>query len=190
MLFTSGYAEDVIVHDGRLDSGIALLSKPYSREALARTLRDMLDPAPSHRQPSSEPAHAPGPVPAPAPAGSSGTVLVVEDEALIRLNTIDILQEQGLTVLEAGTGADALVIAARTTPDVLIVDVGLPDTSGVELARKLRERHGSLPVIFATGHLEVPGAATIAPPTAVLRKPFGEDELCAEVLGFLGSRPA
>lgn len=192
VLFTSGYAEDVIVHDGRLDSGIALLSKPYSREVLARKLRDMLGPAVPHphRDERTEPHRAPAPeAPAPVVAAPSGTVLVVEDEALIRFNTIDILQEQGLTVLEAGTGADALALAARTPPDVLVVDVGLPDTSGVDLARKFRERQGGLPVIFATGHLEVPGVATIAPPTAVLLKPFGEDELCAAVLRFLDSRP-
>lgn len=193
VLFTSGYAEDVIVHDGRLDSGIALLSKPYSREVLARKLRDMLGPAVPHphRDERPEPHRAPAPeAPAPVVAAPSGTVLVVEDEALIRLNTIDILQEQGLTVLEAGTGADALALAARTPPDVLVVDVGLPDTSGVDLARKFRERQGGLPVIFATGHLEVPGVATIAPPTAVLLKPFGEDDLCAAVLRFLDSRPS
>lgn len=192
VLFTSGYAEDVIVHDGRLDSGIALLSKPYSREVLARKLRDMLGPAVPHphRDERPEPHRAPAPeAPAPVVAAPSGTVLVVEDEALIRLNTIDILQEQGLTVLEAGTGADAAALAARTPPDVLVVDVGLPDTSGVDLARKFRERQGGLPVIFATGHLEVPGAAAIGPPTAVLLKPFGEDELCAAVLRFLDSRP-
>lgn len=193
VLFTSGYAEDVIVHDGRLDSGIALLSKPYSREVLARKLRDMLGPAVPHphRDERPEPHRAPAPeAPAPVVAAPSGTVLVVEDEALIRLNTIDILQEQGLTVLEAGTGADALALAARTPPDVLVVDVGLPDTNGVELARMLRERQVGLPVIFATGHLEVPGVATIAPPTAVLLKPFGEDDLCAAVLRFLDSRPS
>lgn len=193
VLFTSGYAEDVIVHDGRLDSGIALLSKPYSREVLARKLRDMLGPAVPHphRDERPEPHRAPAPeAPAPVVAAPSGTVLVVEDEALIRLNTIDILQEQGLTVLEAGTGADALALAARTPPDVLVVDVGLPDTSGVDLARKLRERQGGLPVIFATGHLEVPGAAAIGPPTAVLCKPFSEDDLRAAVLRFLDSRPS
>ena len=193
VLFTSGYAEDVIVHDGRLDSGIALLSKPYSREVLARKLRDMLGPAVPHphRDERPEPHRAPAPeAPAPVVAAPSGTVLVVEDEALIRLNTIDILQEQGLTVLEAGTGADAAALAARTPPDVLVVDVGLPDTSGVDLARKFRERQGGLPVIFATGHLEVPGAAAIGPPTAVLCKPFSEDDLRAAVLRFLDSRPS
>jgi len=43
ILFTSGYAEDAIVHDGRLDSGVALLSKPYRQETLARKIRAMLD---------------------------------------------------------------------------------------------------------------------------------------------------
>ena len=195
VLFTSGYAEDVIVHDGRLDAGVALLSKPYSREVLARKLRDMLDPPGRPPQPRPEPARMPAlPEPEtpalPLSAAPSGTVLVVEDEVLIRLNTSDILQEQGLTVLEAGTGADAMVLAAHTAPDVLVVDVGLPDTTGVELARKLRERQAGLPVIFATGHLDVPGAAAIGPPTAILRKPFGEAELCAAVLRFLGSGPA
>jgi CheY-like chemotaxis protein len=42
VLFTSGYAQDSIVHDGRLDAGVNLLSKPYTREALARKLREVL----------------------------------------------------------------------------------------------------------------------------------------------------
>lgn len=45
-------------------------------------------------------------------------------------------------------------------------------------------------MIFATGHLDIPEAAMIAPPTSVLRKPFGEAELCAAVLRFLGPGPA
>lgn len=191
VLFTSGYAEDVIVHDGRLDAGVALLSKPYSRAALGRKLREMLDGTtratpPPERGPDQ--ANAPWPpstLPLPE-VPRSGTILVVEDEVLIRLNTTDILQEQGLTVLEAGNGMEALRLAEQATLDVLIVDVGLPDTTGVELARKLRERQADLPVIFATGHLDMPGADALAPPIAVLRKPFGEAELCAAVFGALG----
>ena len=81
VLFTSGYADDVIVHEGRLDEGVQLLSKPYAREELARRLRGLL----KGRQP---------------------VVLVVEDDALVRLSAVDMIESLGFRTLQAGD-ADA-----------------------------------------------------------------------------------
>ncbi|KMS65433.1 hypothetical protein BVRB_036040 [Beta vulgaris subsp. vulgaris] len=63
VLFTSGYTENSIVHGGRLDPGVNLLSKPYGRETLARKIRMLLDKA-KERQSSSEGAKAPQQTPA------------------------------------------------------------------------------------------------------------------------------
>jgi PAS domain S-box-containing protein len=166
VLFTSGYTENAIMHGGRLDPGIELLSKPYSREALARKIRQVLASRPRRRP---------------------RTVLFVEDDALIRLNSCDILQEAGFRVLEAGSAAQALAALDANEVDICVVDVGLPDIPGTDLARRIRERDDRMPLLFATGHLGVPEAATLAG-AAVLSKPYGERELRAAVESLIEQR--
>ena len=161
VLFTSGYTENSIVHDGRLDPGVDLLSKPYSREALARKLRQVLDKAP----------------PAAAPAGPR-RVLLVEDDALIRMSAADILAEAGMEVAEAGSGRQALAVLDGGVVDVCMVDIGLPDMSGLDLAHRIRERLPGVPILFATGHAHVPGADGMTR-VATLPKPYAETALLA-----------
>ena len=169
VLFTSGYAENAIVHDGRLDTGVELLSKPYSREALARRVRAVLGQAPRRDA---------------APRGRL-RVLICEDDALIRLNTADMLEEAGMTVIEAASGAQALASLDGSPPDVFVIDVGLPDMSGVDLARRIREVLPAAPLVFATGHVEVPGIEGMAGVETV-RKPYDEHDLRASIARLTG----
>jgi CheY-like chemotaxis protein len=93
------------------------------------------------------------------------TVLLVEDEALVREMIAEELREAGLNVIEAEDGDLAAdLIAAHNDIDLLFTDIKLPGhTDGWEVARQARRRFESLPVVYASGHAisrsaEVPNA--------------------------------
>ena len=180
VLFTSGYTDNAIVHSGRLDEGVELLSKPYTREALARKVRQVLG---SQRQAAAAPPvqqPAKGQTPAPSnDAGGALRVLLVEDDALIRLGTADMLADLGHTVLEAGDAPEALAILDAQPVDVMITDISLPGLTGIELAEQARQRFPALRIVFASG-MDAPqageGEAGDGSVTQ-LRKPYSEKQL-------------
>ena len=160
VLFTSGYTDNAIVHGGRLDEGIELLSKPYTREALARKVRHVL--AVQQQRSPSKPAKPSKPASSRAAARSGGKplrVLVVEDDGLIRLATADMLEELGHAVLEARDAREALELLEREAVDVLLTDDGLPGMSGRDLAAQVRRRRPSMKIIFASGRSVVSEAS-------------------------------
>jgi len=183
ILFISGYSRDVIVRDGQVDEGVRFLSKPFSRAALAVKVRETLDA----RQTGTGAA---GPADAGADAahslpgrGVASPILVCEDEALIRLDTVSMLTDLGAEVGEASTGAQALGMLEKTDYAILLVDVGLPDISGEEVARRARELRPGIGVIFATGRHEVAAAEEMSR-CDVLRKPFSDRDLARAVEGL------
>ena len=119
------------------------------------------------------------------------TILIVEDEEDVRELTRDVLEMNGFTVLESLDAADAIRIA-ETHPgsiDLLITDVVMPQMSGPDLARRLREARPALRVLCMSGYpesaeREVAGAAAW---TAWLQKPFNPDGLIAKVRECLTS---
>jgi signal transduction histidine kinase/DNA-binding response OmpR family regulator len=171
VLFTSGYTDNAIIHSGRIDPGVELLSKPYTREALARRLRHVLASRPE-RKPPAEIA----PTMADEVQGRprSRRILLVEDDALIRMATADMLTDLGHEVIEAGDGAQALAVLEAQSVDLLITDIGLPGISGIELAKTARAREADLPVIFATGVTPSAddGISEAVPGAVLLLKPY------------------
>jgi CheY-like chemotaxis protein len=139
------------------------------------------------------PADVPAVTPArglPAAGASPGaTVLVVEDEAHVRRSIVRILERQGLRVIEARHGADALLAwdAAGGAVDAVVTDLVMPELGGRELVARLRARRPGLPVVVVSGYAgeAAPGGA---PPIAAARhleKPFEAAALVRAVLDAL-----
>lgn len=192
VLFTSGYTENSIVHGGRLDEGVELLSKPYTREALARRIRELLN----DRQPETTELGAPN-LKSASPQlrvtnsmnlpSTSAVVLVCEDEVLIRMTTMDMLQDLGHRVLEAGTAESALQLLSQHDVEMLITDVGLPDMDGTVLVEKARAINPQLSVILATGHSHLPGVE-LDERTRLVSKPFDEALLSKTISELIANR--
>ena len=184
VLFTSGYTDNAIVHGGRLDDGVDLLSKPYSREALARKIRHVL-----RHQVRGKPA-LPTPPPlvvddpqvagvARLPARRRGRVLLVDDDPMVRFTTADMLSYLGHAVTEAGDATQALALLGKHTFDVIVTDIALPDLSGDELAMRAVALQPGLRVIFASGYDELPDGRkpeALAEAT-MLRKPYDREQM-------------
>lgn len=109
-------------------------------------------------------------------------VLVVEDELPVRRFLRASLAGHGFRVLEAETGAAGLTLAASHNPDVVLLDLGLPDGDGVDSLRRLRE-WSRVPVIVisARGREEDKVAALDGGADDYLTKPFGVGELLARI---------
>lgn len=98
------------------------------------------------------------------------TVLLVEDEFIIRADTADVLAEEGLHVIEAADAEEALdILATRRDVSVLFTDVNLPGMSGLQLARIASLRWPEIPVIVTSGRI---GAAEADVPGLFIGKPY------------------
>ncbi|MBI2492205.1 MAG: response regulator [Candidatus Rokubacteria bacterium] len=109
-------------------------------------------------------------------------VVVIEDEAQIRRFLRAALTGQGYRVFEADTGEDGLIEAASRQPDVVIVDLGLPDIDGLQVIARLRE-WSTVPIIVLSARGQEPDkvAALDAGADDYLSKPFGVGELMARM---------
>jgi two-component system KDP operon response regulator KdpE len=109
-------------------------------------------------------------------------VLVVDDEVAIRRFLRVALNGQGFVVSEAATGQDALQALTLERPDLLILDLGLPDMDGVEVTRRLREWSQVPVIILSVREQEVDKIAALdAGADDYLTKPFGVGELLARI---------
>ena len=113
---------------------------------------------------------------------SEPIVVLIEDEPQIRRFLRATLGSQGYRLFEAATGADGLVEAASRQPDVVIVDLGLPDMDGLEVIRRLRE-WSTVPIIVlsARGQEADKVVALDLGADDYVSKPFGAEELLARV---------
>src|SRR5438132_14165545 len=109
-------------------------------------------------------------------------ILIVEDEVQMLRFLRPALQGHGFRVLEARTGEEGLREAATRAPDVVLLDLGLPDLDGIEVTRRLREwTQVPILVISARGREEDKVAALDAGADDYVTKPFGVRELLARI---------
>jgi CheY-like chemotaxis protein len=158
VLFTTGYARNAIVHEGRLDPGVQLITKPFTYSALASKLRDVLDA-------SIGPAR----------------ILLVEDEALVRMLAVEYLENGGYRVEPAVSAVDAMNRIRLVHGDIhaAIIDVGLPDRKGDALVSELRAIYPELPIVIASGYEEAHLRERFKSDTRItfLNKPYMQEQI-------------
>ena len=107
------------------------------------------------------------------------TVLVVDDDASVRAALGDLFQSVGLRVQAFGSAGELLAIKRPDAPCCVVLDVRLPGKSGLDFQRELNDANICLPIIFLTGHGDIPMSVRAMKAGAVefLTKPFREQEL-------------
>ena len=157
VLVTSGCTQNAIVHGGRRDAGVELLSKSYRSEDLARRVRHVLEQRPAVPE---------------TPRLSKLRVLVVEDN----LDAFELLCEMLLMIGHDARGAtsaeDALAMFDQI--DVLLTDINLPGMHGAELARRALQSRPPPRIVFASGGNLPAGLEFQA---QLLKKPYTLDQL-------------
>jgi DNA-binding response OmpR family regulator len=123
---------------------------------------------------------------------TAATILVCEDDPSLRLLFRLTIEPHGYRVVEAGDGRSGIELALSVEPDLVIVDMGLPDCSGIEVVRAIKEVPAleKTPVLMATGSMQ-PGdrlTAEDAGVDAILHKPFNMIRLVTEIQRLLGKR--
>jgi len=102
-------------------------------------------------------------------------ILVVDDEPMVRSVLARLLTMRGHTVVQAASGAEALTVLDRSEFDLVFTDQGMPEMNGRLLARKIRGRYSTLPIVLLTGDTEA--GKEDAHVTRVMSKPFKLDAL-------------
>ncbi len=189
VLFTSGYTRNAIVHGGRLDPGVELISKPYRADDLARKIRHVLantrqvEGLRAASASAVEPAALRVTGAAVEAARTDGLrLLVVEDDPDNRMLLQELLGMLGHRVTAVGSAEEASAAFQPGGYDALVTDVHLPGMSGLELAGALRSLEPSLNVVIASGSGEV-AAPEGGHPYLSLPKPYQIDRMDALLRG-------
>lgn len=120
------------------------------------------------------------------------SILVVDDEEQIRQSLRGVLSDEGFGVLEAGDGRRARELLRTESPDLVILDVWLPEIDGISLLEEIKSTHPNLPVIIICGHANIEAAvrATRLGAADFIEKPFTLEALLASIERALGQSDA
>lgn len=117
--------------------------------------------------------------------GLAPTILVVEDDALVRELIVSEIGESGFTVIEAETADEGLQLLSDAAPSLLFTDIRLPgQLNGWQLAEEARRLIPGLPVMYATGYTDE--ALRLVPGSVFIRKPYRPSEILIHVRRLLG----
>jgi two-component system KDP operon response regulator KdpE len=121
---------------------------------------------------------------------NAATILIVDDEPPIRRLLRTSLASQGFEVIEAATGDGALAELERSSPDLVILDLGLPDIDGLDVIRTLRENGNAVPILVLSSRSDEKGKVDALDLGAddYVTKPFGTAELFARIRAALRHR--
>ncbi|QUE91663.1 response regulator [Pseudomonas sp. SCA2728.1_7] len=117
-------------------------------------------------------------------SATPSTILVVEDDNIVRMLIVDVLEELEFEVLEADGSEQALQVLKDATKhiDLMMTDVGLPGMDGRQLATEARKLRPALPILFASGYAE---SIDVPAGMHVIGKPFSIDQLRDKVKAVL-----
>ncbi|MGJ8573124.1 MAG: ATP-binding protein [Hoeflea sp.] len=114
-------------------------------------------------------------------------ILMVDDDILIAMSSVDMLEDLGHEVVEANSGAQALdILKSDSGFDLMISDFSMPGMNGADLAMEARRLLPDLPILLATGYAELPPGADIDVPR--LGKPYSQEQLAIEIAKLLQNR--
>lgn len=106
-------------------------------------------------------------------------VVAVDDDALVLMNTQEMLEDLGHTVFPAHSASEAQELLMANEVDLVITDQAMPKTTGLQLAGTIRKNRPDLPIILATGYAELPAGTQLE--FAKLSKPFAQTELARAI---------
>ena len=113
-------------------------------------------------------------------AGRIATILVVDDDPLVAMSTVDMLEDLGHKVIEAHSGQRALeILETGEIIDLMVTDQAMPGMTGIQLAEIVRAKRPRLPVLLATGFTDLPTSKLANLPR--LSKPYQQSQLQAEI---------
>jgi signal transduction histidine kinase len=172
----------------QLGGGFELTSAPGEGTRVDLYLPVAEDTAPAERQAAMETVGA---------IGRALSVLLIDDEELVRVATAEMIRDLGHSVVEASGGAEALArLNHGLAVDLVVTDYKMPGIDGGELSRRIRERHPEIPVLLITGYA---GPTDDIVDLPRLAKPFGQAEIALamknlfagdeNIVRFPGRRP-
>ena len=117
------------------------------------------------------------------------SVLLVDDDDAVRDVCATMLEEIGCSVTVASSGEQALGVLGSGQYTVMVTDVAMPGMSGVELAKKARQIHPELPVLFASGYADLQVFGEQLSDEALIKKPYRLAELSARLHELISDQP-
>jgi PAS domain S-box-containing protein len=121
-----------------------------------------------------------------AQPASRARILVVDDDVLIAMSTVDMLEDLGHEVIEANSGASALeALKENGGVDLMITDFSMPGMNGAQLAEAAHKLRPDMPILLATGYAEIPKGSNLDLPR--LGKPYSQAQLAREISRLLAN---